>query len=67
MNMSRILVVIFVAQLSLAASLQAVDLPAELPLWEKPPTDYAVRHDVKEQLRSHKSQPGSPSGIFHIL
>ena len=63
MNMSRILIVIFIAQLSVAVSLQAVDLPAELPLWEKPPRDYAIKHDVKEQLRSYKGQPGSPSGL----
>jgi len=67
MTMSRIHLAIFIAQLSLAASLQAVDLPAELPLWDKPPTDYAIRHDVKEQLRSHKSQPGSLSGLNRVF
>jgi len=54
MNMSQILLVVFIAQLSLGTSLQAVDVPPELPLWEKPPLDYAIRYDVKEQVRSHK-------------
>lgn len=47
MNMSQILLAVFVATVSLGTPLQAVDLPPELPLWEKPPLDYAIRHDVK--------------------
>ena len=47
MKMSRILLAVFIAELSIVASLQAVELPPELPLWEKPPLDYAIRHDVK--------------------
>ena len=54
MNMSQILLVVFIAQLSLGTSLQAADLPPELALWEKPPLDYAIRYDVKEQVRSDK-------------
>jgi len=63
MNMSRILLTVFVVTVSLAASLQAVDLPPELPLWEKPPPDYAIRHDVKEQVRSATVEPDSLSGL----
>ena len=37
MNMSQILLVVFIAQFSLGTSLQAADLPPELPLWEKLP------------------------------
>jgi len=61
MNMSQILLALFIATVSLGTPLQAVDLPPELPLWEKPLPDYAIRHDVKEQARSYKVQPGSPS------
>ena len=52
--------------LSLGASSQAVELPPELPLWEKPPQDYAIRTDVKEQVQSNKARPGSPSGWKYI-
>ena len=43
--------------------LQAVDLPPELPLWEQGSADQAIRHDVKEQVRSATPAPGSPSGL----
>ncbi len=61
--MSRILLAVFIAELSLGTPLQAVDLPPELPLWEKPSPDHATGHDVKEQVRSVQAQPGSPSGL----
>ena len=44
-------------------ALWAVELPPELPLWEKPPSDYPIRQDVKEQVRSVPASPGSPSGL----
>ena len=47
--------------LSLGPSLEAVELPPERPLWEKPPQDYAMRDDVKEQVRSYKPRSGAPS------
>ena len=67
MNMSSILLAVFVVTLSLGAPLQAVDLPPELPLWEKPPSDYTNRQDVKEQVRSAKPQPGSLSGLHRAF
>lgn len=67
MKMSRILLAVFIAELSIVASLQAVELPPELPLWEKPPRDYAIPSDVKEQVRSSKARPGSPSGLNRVF
>jgi acetyl esterase/lipase len=51
---------VFLIALPLAASLQAGDLPPELPLWKKPPKG-ANRIDIKEKVRAHKA-PGSPTG-----
>lgn len=67
MNMSRILLAMFIAKLSLAASLLAVELPPELPLWEKPPPDHAIQNNIKEQLRSYKARHGSPSGSNRVF
>jgi acetyl esterase/lipase len=58
-----VLPAVFVFTLFLGTTLLAVDLPPELPLWEKGSPDHAIRHDVKEQVRSVKAQPGSPSGL----
>ena len=63
MNMSSILLAVFIVTASPATPLQAVDLPPELPLWERPPPDHVIRHDVKEQVRSVQARPGSPSGL----
>ena len=54
---------VFFATLSLGTILQAFELPPELPLWDKKSPDQTIRHDVKEQVRSHKAPPGSPSGL----
>ena len=62
-----ILLAVFTTVLSLGPPLQAVDLPPELPLWEKPPPDHAIRTDVKEQVRSNKARPGSPSGSNRVF
>ena len=43
--------------------LSAVELPAELPLWEQGSPEFAIRHDVEEQVRSATPSPGSPSGL----
>jgi len=51
----------FVAALSSGLSLQAVDLPPELPLWKEGSPERAIQHDVKEQVRSHPARPGAPS------
>ncbi|MHC4084423.1 MAG: alpha/beta hydrolase [Planctomycetota bacterium] len=67
MNMSQLLLAVFVVMLSLGKALQAVDLPKELPLWEKPPLGYAIREDVKEQVRSYQAQSGSPSGLNRVF
>jgi len=63
MNMSSTLLAAFVVTVSLATPLRSVELPPELPLWEKGSPDRTIRHDVEEQVRSHKAPPGSPSGL----
>ena len=63
MNMPQILLAVFIVELSLGTPLQAVDLPPELPLWEKSSPEHPIRHDVKEQVRSVQAQSGSPSGL----
>ena len=55
-----------IGALCLGPSLEAVELPPDRPLWEKPPQDYAVRDDVKEQVRSYKPRPGCPSGLNRV-
>jgi acetyl esterase/lipase len=67
MNMARILLAVFIATVSLCSSLQAVDLPSELPLWEKGSPEKTIRSDVKEQVRSVRAQPGSPSGLNRVF
>ena len=49
---------VLIVALALATPLLSAELPAELPLWDKPPQ----KADVKEQVRSYKAPPGSPSG-----
>jgi len=66
-SMSQALLAAFFAALSFCSSLRAVDLPAELPLWDKPPSDYAIQSDVKEQVRSYQARPGSPSGLNRVF
>ncbi|MBQ33190.1 MAG: hypothetical protein CL923_11685 [Deltaproteobacteria bacterium] len=46
---------------------KAVDLPPELPLWEKSSPDHGFRLDVEEQVRSHKARSGSPSGLNRVF
>ena len=61
-NMSPILFATLIATLSLSTRLSAVELPPELPLWKNESPEYPIRLEVEEQVRSHKSQPGSPTG-----
>jgi len=60
---SSILLAGLVVTLAFGTPLQAVDLPPELPLWEKGSPEQPIRHDVEEQVRSHKAPAGSPSGL----
>ena len=62
MKMSSILLAVFVT-LSLGTRLAAIELPPEMPIWEEGPPDQTIQQDVKEQVRSHKAPPGSPSGL----
>ncbi len=48
--------------LSLGTPLSAVELPPESPLWKNGPPEHPIRLEVEEQVRSHRSQPGSASG-----
>ncbi|MHC4355557.1 MAG: alpha/beta hydrolase, partial [Planctomycetota bacterium] len=57
----------FTTALSLGPPLQAVGLPPELPLWEKPPQNLVIRTDVKEQVRFNNARPGSPSGSNRVF
>ena len=54
---------VFAAALSFGTSSPAVELPPEVPLWEKGSPELAVQHDVKEQVRSLQPEPGSLSGL----
>ena len=63
MNMSPILLAVIIVTLSLGTRLQAVDLPPELPLWEKGSPDKPIQHEGEGQVRSVRAQPGSPSGL----
>ena len=47
----------------LAAALTAAELPPELPLWKNAPPGSTGEPDVKERVRSHKAERGSPSGL----
>jgi hypothetical protein len=46
---------------------KAVDLPEELPLWEKPPSDYVIRPAIQEQVRSANPRPESPTGMHRAF
>jgi len=61
-NISPILLAAMTTMLSLGTPLSAVELPPELPLWENGSPEHSMRLEVEEQVRSHKAQPGSPSG-----
>jgi acetyl esterase/lipase len=63
MNKSSILYPVLVLALFYGTPLPAVELPPEMPLWEKPPLDYAIPKDVTEQVRSVPPRAGSPSGL----
>jgi len=54
---------VFAMTLSFGTPLPAVELPPEVPLWEKGSPELGVQGDVKEQVRSLKPQPCSPSGL----
>jgi len=63
----QMLLVVFITTVSLGTPLQAVDLPLELPLWEKPPKELVIRDDVKEQVRFNKARSASPSGSNRVF
>jgi acetyl esterase/lipase len=63
LGMPRVLLAAFLAALPLAPALTAAELLPELPLWEKPPRDATSSRGVKEEVRSHKAETGSPSGM----
>jgi acetyl esterase/lipase len=60
---SIIYVAVFAMTSSIGLPLPAVELPSEVPLWEKGSPELAVQRDVKEQVRSLKPQSSSPSGL----
>ncbi|MCP4788579.1 MAG: alpha/beta hydrolase [Fuerstiella sp.] len=45
----------------------AVALPEELPLWEKPRSDYVIGPDIQEQVRSARPRPDSPTGLHRAF
>jgi len=46
-----------------ASAMAAADLPAERPLWKHAPPGPTGEPDDKEQVRSHKADRSSPSGL----
>ncbi len=62
MNRLSIPLPALVVALCFGTPLQAVELPAELPLWEGGVPETSVRLNVEEQVRTHGAPPGSPSG-----
>jgi acetyl esterase/lipase len=46
---------------------KAVELPEELSLWEKPPSDYVIRPAIQEQVRSANPRPESPTGMHRAF
>ena len=64
---SNVLLAGVFAVLSLEPCVQAVDLPAELPLWENLPSDQTIRTDVKEQVRVNRPRRGAPSGSNRVF
>jgi acetyl esterase/lipase len=59
----RILAAVFLTTLSLDSISFAVELPPDLPLWERGSPEEPIRHDVEEQVRSVPAPAGSPSGL----
>jgi hypothetical protein len=53
----------FAVTLFAGTPLLALELPPELPLWEKGSPEHAVKGDVKEQVRSVAAPPSSLSGL----
>jgi len=66
-NLSHIFLAALIVMLTLAPSLAAVELPKELPLWEKPPSDYPNQDNIEEQTRSYKARLGAPSGSNRVF
>ena len=66
-NVLQIILSVFAVMLSVGPSLQAAELPDELPLWENPPGEYSLGQDVKEQIRSYTPRPGAPSGSNRVF
>ncbi|MBC8868964.1 MAG: alpha/beta hydrolase [Planctomycetes bacterium] len=62
LSVLRILAAVFMTTLLFWSTSLAVEFPPELPLWEKGSPVEPIRHDVEEQVRSHKAPTGSPSG-----
>ncbi len=62
MRKSSTVLTALIVTLAFGASLQAAGLPPELPLWENGSPERPIPLEAEEQVRSHKAQPGSPSG-----
>jgi acetyl esterase/lipase len=58
----RILAAVFTTTLLSSSISPAIELPSELPLWEKGSPMEPMRHEVDEQVRLHKASNGSPTG-----
>jgi len=63
LGMPQALLAALLAALTLAPAPTAADLPPELPLWKHLPRGATSRPGVKEKVRSHKADRGSPSGL----
>lgn len=55
------------ATMLVGTSLLAVELPAELPLWENGSPEHPFRLAVEEQVRTHEAALGSPTGQNRVF
>jgi len=63
MKMLSAFLVVCIAMSTLEPSMQAADLPPELPLWE----EAVARGNVEEQVKVHKVRPDAPSGTNRVF
>jgi len=61
--MPRVLLAALLAALPLTPVLIAAEPPPERPLWKNAPPGFTGEPRVKEKVRSHKAERGSPSGL----
>ena len=66
-NTPSVLLLGLAATMLLGKPLSAIELPSELPLWENESPEHPIRLEVEEQVRTHETQPGSPTGQNRVF